>query len=57
MQATYFTATFPFFMLVVLFLRGMTFPGAFHGIKHYLYPNLARLADPQVLLGPYSNLH
>ncbi|XP_051804278.1 sodium- and chloride-dependent GABA transporter 3-like isoform X3 [Acanthochromis polyacanthus] len=26
----------------------MTLPGAFHGIKYYLYPNPARLADPQV---------
>eukprot|EP00064_Thunnus_orientalis_P007498 superscaffoldBa00000839_g7519 len=46
--ATYITATFPFVMLVVLFLRGMTLPGAFHGIKYYLYPNPERLADPQV---------
>ncbi|XP_022044920.1 sodium- and chloride-dependent GABA transporter 2-like isoform X1 [Acanthochromis polyacanthus] len=47
-KATYVTATFPFVMLFVLFVRGMTLPGAFHGIKYYLYPNPARLADPQV---------
>ncbi|KAM8756604.1 sodium- and chloride-dependent GABA transporter 2-like [Acanthopagrus schlegelii] len=47
-KAAYFTATFPFVMLVVLLLRGMTLPGALHGIKYYLYPNPARLADPQV---------
>ncbi|XP_061543363.1 sodium- and chloride-dependent GABA transporter 3-like isoform X3 [Phycodurus eques] len=47
-KATYFTATFPFIMLVVLFVRGMSLPGALHGIKYYLYPNPARLADPQV---------
>ncbi|XP_040889216.1 solute carrier family 6 member 11a [Toxotes jaculatrix] len=47
-KAAYFTATSPFIMLAVLFLRGMTLPGAFHGIKYYLYPNPARLADPQV---------
>ncbi|XP_028431208.1 sodium- and chloride-dependent GABA transporter 2 isoform X1 [Perca flavescens] len=47
-KATYITATFPFIMLAVLFLRGITLPGAFHGIKYYLYPNPARLADPQV---------
>uniref|UniRef100_A0A3Q2Y8P4 Transporter n=1 Tax=Hippocampus comes TaxID=109280 RepID=A0A3Q2Y8P4_HIPCM len=47
-KATYFTATFPFVMLVVLFVRGMSLPGALHGIKYYLYPNPARLADPQV---------
>lgn len=49
-QATYFTATFPFVLLVVLFFRGITLPGALHGIKYYLYPNPSRLADPQVLL-------
>ncbi|XP_035488759.1 sodium- and chloride-dependent GABA transporter 2-like isoform X1 [Scophthalmus maximus] len=47
-KASYFTATFPFIMLAVLFLRGLTLPGALHGIKYYLYPNPARLADPQV---------
>ncbi|XP_008283676.1 solute carrier family 6 member 11a [Stegastes partitus] len=47
-KATYFTATFPFLMLIVLFVRGMTLPGAFHGITYYLYPNPTRLADPQV---------
>ncbi|XP_053297056.1 solute carrier family 6 member 11a [Pleuronectes platessa] len=47
-KATYFTATFPLVMLVLLLLRGVTLPGALHGIKYYLYPNLARLADPQV---------
>uniref|UniRef100_A0A3P8UK26 Solute carrier family 6 member 11a n=1 Tax=Cynoglossus semilaevis TaxID=244447 RepID=A0A3P8UK26_CYNSE len=47
-KATYFTATFPFLMLAVLFVRGMTLPGAMHGIKYYLWPNPARLADPQV---------
>uniref|UniRef100_A0A669E6C4 Transporter n=1 Tax=Oreochromis niloticus TaxID=8128 RepID=A0A669E6C4_ORENI len=47
-KATYFTATFPFITLAVLFVRGITLPGAFHGIKYYLYPNPARLADPQV---------
>lgn len=48
-KATYFTATFPFVMLVVLLFRGLTLPGAFHGIKFYLYPNPSRLADPQVI--------
>ncbi|XP_024126869.1 solute carrier family 6 member 11a isoform X2 [Oryzias melastigma] len=47
-KATYFTATFPFLLLAVLCIRGMTLPGALHGIKYYLYPDLARLADPRV---------
>uniref|UniRef100_A0A8C5HXY5 Transporter n=1 Tax=Gouania willdenowi TaxID=441366 RepID=A0A8C5HXY5_GOUWI len=47
-KATYITATFPFVMLIVLIFRGMTLPGAFRGLKFYLYPNTSRLADPQV---------
>lgn len=46
----YFTATFPYLMLVVLLIRGVTLPGAAQGIQFYLYPNLTRLWDPQVRL-------
>ncbi|KAG9334819.1 hypothetical protein JZ751_006449, partial [Albula glossodonta] len=45
----YFTATFPFFTLLVLLIRGITLPGADQGIIYYLKPNPTRLADPQVL--------
>ncbi|CAB1354012.1 unnamed protein product [Coregonus sp. 'balchen'] len=47
-KVVYFTATFPYLMLVVLLVRGLTLPGAIDGIKFYLYPDPARLADPQV---------
>lgn len=44
----YITATFPFVMLIVLLVRGVTLPGAAEGIKFYLYPDLTRLQDPEV---------
>ncbi|XP_029374420.1 sodium- and chloride-dependent GABA transporter 2-like [Echeneis naucrates] len=47
-KAAYFTATFPFIMLLVLLIRGVTLPGAIHGIIYYLYPDISRLSDPQV---------
>lgn len=47
-KVVYFTATFPFAMLLVLLVRGLTLPGAGEGIKFYLYPNISRLEDPQV---------
>ncbi|XP_026023220.1 sodium- and chloride-dependent GABA transporter 2-like [Astatotilapia calliptera] len=47
-KVVYFTATFPYVMLVVLLVRGLTLPGAIDGIKFYLYPDPSRLADPQV---------
>ncbi|KFP48308.1 Sodium- and chloride-dependent GABA transporter 2, partial [Cathartes aura] len=47
-QVVYFTATFPYLMLVVLLIRGVSLPGASQGILFYLYPDLSRLGDPQV---------
>uniref|UniRef100_A0A8C9G6R1 Transporter n=1 Tax=Pavo cristatus TaxID=9049 RepID=A0A8C9G6R1_PAVCR len=47
-KVVYITATFPFIMLLVLLIRGVTLPGAAEGIKFYLYPDISRLADPQV---------
>ncbi|XP_042180069.1 sodium- and chloride-dependent GABA transporter 2-like isoform X2 [Oncorhynchus tshawytscha] len=47
-KVVYITTTFPYLMLAILLVRGITLPGAAQGIVYYLKPNITRLADPQV---------
>ncbi|XP_070709608.1 sodium- and chloride-dependent GABA transporter 2-like [Pempheris klunzingeri] len=47
-KAMYFTATFPYLMLFILFIRGVTLPGAAEGLRYYLYPDFSKIADPSV---------
>ncbi|XP_027002279.1 solute carrier family 6 member 22, tandem duplicate 1 [Tachysurus fulvidraco] len=47
-KVVYFTATFPYVILAVLLVRGVTLPGAVNGIIFYLKPDTTRLTDPQV---------
>lgn len=47
-KIVYFTALFPYVILLILLIRAATLEGAGHGIKYYLKPNFTRLSDPQV---------
>ncbi|KAK0156254.1 Sodium- and chloride-dependent GABA transporter 2 [Merluccius polli] len=47
-KVVYVTATFPYIMLLILLIRGLTLPGALNGVVFYLLPEPSRLMDPQV---------
>ena len=47
-QVAYFTAIFPYVILLSLLIRGVTLPGAVDGIMFYLKPDFNKLLEPQV---------
>ncbi|XP_026099303.1 sodium- and chloride-dependent creatine transporter 1 isoform X2 [Carassius auratus] len=47
-KVVYFTAVFPYVVLVVLFVHGVSLPGAVNGIIYYLKPNWSKLSEAQV---------
>jgi SNF family Na+-dependent transporter len=47
-QVVWFTAIFPYIVLGILFIRGVTLPGAGIGIEYYLRPNFTKLQEPVV---------
>lgn len=47
-KVVYLTSTFPYLVLFILFIRGVTLDGAVDGIIFYMKPDLSKLAKPQV---------
>ncbi|ROT69478.1 putative sodium- and chloride-dependent glycine transporter 1 [Penaeus vannamei] len=48
-KVVYFTALFPYAVLLILFIRGVTLEGAYKGVEFYLLrPNISRLGEIEV---------
>ena len=42
------TAIFPYILMTILLIRGVTLPGAFDGIKFYLLPDFEKIKKSSV---------
>ncbi|KAG8240432.1 hypothetical protein J437_LFUL003146 [Ladona fulva] len=49
-KVVYFTSLFPYIVLTIFFVRGITLPGAGAGLIHMYTPKVEKLADPTVWL-------
>ncbi|CAH2086154.1 unnamed protein product [Euphydryas editha] len=47
-KVVWFTALFPYAVLLILLVRGITLPGSATGIEYYLSPNFEAITQPQV---------
>lgn len=57
LKVAYLTVIFPYVLQVILFTRAATLPGASDGIKHYLIPQLSRLANLGVNFNSPKRIH
>jgi SNF family Na+-dependent transporter len=55
-RVAWFTAIFPYIVLTILLVRGLTLPGAEVGLRFYLEPKFDKLLDIQVWIAAASQI-
>ena len=53
-QVVYFTATFPYVILIALLVRGVTLPGTSVGLEYLFIPDWSKLLEFQSGIKRYS---
>lgn len=54
-KVVWFTALFPYAVLLILLVRGVTLPGSAQGIKYYLSPNFSAITKAEVTPASCNN--
>ncbi|KAM9852594.1 sodium- and chloride-dependent transporter XTRP3 [Aulostomus maculatus] len=55
-KVVYFTATFPYVVLIIYLIRGITLHGAVNGVKYLFTPKLGELANPNAWINAATQI-